>query len=234
MKSDAGRPFGGLVRLLYPDRCTFCGKVIRPYGEVCTECSGNLPKITGEICLNCGREKRFCNCYQRRFEFSGCIAPFYYEGLAKKGILRIKFGRRLSGTVTFARYAADCVRKHYADKAFDLVTNVPLTRGELRRRGFNQSALFAKALAEQLKLPYAETLEKPCETKPQRNCSKSERWGNVFGAFRATPQARGKILLLADDIMTTGATLNECAKMLRLAGAREVWCIVEGCVKGKN
>ena len=227
----AGNIFSRAIKVLYPDRCAFCGAVIRPYGKVCAQCMENLPQIEKKICRNCGREKEYCNCRGKHFEFSGCVAPFYYEGLAKKGILRIKFLKKPSGAKMLAEYAARTVRREYADIPFDLVTSVPLSRRELQRRGFNQSAVFAKALAAMLAIPYKETLEKPLDTRPQRSCTARERWGNVFGEFRVRETVAGETILLADDIITTGATLNECAKMLRIAGAREVWCVTEACVK---
>jgi competence protein ComFC len=220
-----------LTALIFPNRCAFCGRVMGGGSGVCPECEKALPRITRPICKNCGRETEYCTCRKRHFEFNRCIAPFYYQGVAKKGILRLKFGRKQSVAAVFADFAADMAHREYAGIAFDFVTAVPLSRKELRKRGFNQSAEFAKALAGNLGIPYLEVLSKPVDTKAQRSCQGNERWGNVFGVFKAGEAAGGKTVLLVDDIVTTGATLNECAKMLRFGGALDVYSEVIACVK---
>jgi competence protein ComFC len=217
--------------ILFPNRCAFCGSVTVGGLGVCRECEKSLPLITRAVCQNCGREKEFCTCAKRHYEFKRCIAPFYYEGAAKRGVLRLKFYKKQDAAAVFAAYAADAVRREYTDIKFDIVTAVPLAREELKKRGFNQSADFAKWLSKALEIPFRELLTKPYDTKPQRSCHAHERWGNVFGAYAALSAAGGKTVLLADDIATTGATLNECSKMLMLAGADEVYCVVIACVK---
>ena len=223
----------GLFSFLFPSRCVFCGKLL-PRGEaVCAGCGAALPELKGPLCKKCGREKAFCACGGRHFEFERCIAPYYYEGPAKKGIRRLKFGNKPFVGSVMARAIAAVLEREYAGIPLDLVTAVPLGRAEQRRRGYNQSAQLARPLAERLGRPYGELLLKTVTTRPQRECGAAERWGNVFGVFGAKEPARlrGKTVLLVDDIMTTGATLNECAKMLKLAGAKAVYCAVAACVR---
>ena len=163
-------------------------------------------------------------------EFDRCVSPFYYEGVAKRGVLRMKYGKHPAAAEGFAEYAEQAVRTAYGP-SFDFVTAVPFTPAELRSRGFNQSAELGRALARRLGLPYREVLGKPGTIRPQHECRAGERWGNVLGAFRVTADVAGRSVLLADDIVTTGATLSECSKVLRLAGAKRVDCVAIACVK---
>ena len=230
---------GALLRLIFPPRCACCGTVLPPRQVICGRCSESLPVICGESCIKCGREKSECVCGRHRVEFDGAFVPFYYEGAAKRGVRRFKFSGKPEGAEVFARYAAVFIRQRLqtsgTEVAFDLVTSVPMTASELKSRGYNQAEEFAKAFAKELKLPYHRLLKKPYDTRPQRSCGSGERWGNVFGAFEAVcPEGvdlSGRVVLLCDDILTTGATLSEGARMLKLAGAAKVYVAAAACVK---
>ncbi|HEX3027010.1 MAG TPA: ComF family protein [Clostridia bacterium] len=225
-----------VLAILFPERCAFCGSVISPGRKACAACEGQLPFVTGEICLNCGRAKTFCVCGHKKREYSGCVVPFYYEGPAKKGIRRLKYSRRVSVAPALAGYAAPVIVRKFGGADFDFVTFVPMSTREKKSRGFNQSELFASALARMLDLPCLDVMTKPFENRPQHDCAETERWGNVFGAFevREGSAVEGKTILLCDDVVTTGATLNECAKMLRLSGAKKVFCSAAACVKKRG
>lgn len=107
---------------------------------------------------------------------------------------------------------------------FDAVVPVPLHRSRLAKRGFNQAAVLAREVAGQLDSSLSETLRTVRDTRDQVELSAAERRRNVRGAFRAESRLRGRILLV-DDVMTTGATLSECATVLKDAGATEVWAL---------
>lgn len=218
------------VSLIFPRRCAICGRVTGS-AAVCPTCETALPVVKPPVCRVCGREKKYCVCGNRRFAFDRCVTPFYYEDGAKKGVLRLKFGGKTDAASVFAAYAADIVQKEYAGIPFDFITAVPLARREAKKRGFNQSEELARALSKKLGIKYCNALRKPMDIKPQRRCSASERWENVAGAFEAEGQAAGKTVLLVDDIITTGATLHECAKALKQAGAAGVYCAAIACVK---
>ena len=220
-----------LTALFFPERCAFCGKVTSAGEHTCAQCKSDLPLVSGIICKTCGCEKAFCSCKKKHFEFKRCIAPFYYEGIAKRGVLRYKFGNKQSAVRVFAIYATEIISREYSTEHFDFVTAVPMSKAEFSNRGFNQSEAFGIALAKELALEFKKVLSKPFDTRPQRSCSATNRWGNVFGAFSVTSSLEGKRVLLVDDIMTTGATLNECAKMLKLSGAAVVFCTVIASVK---
>ncbi len=121
---------------------------------------------------------------------------------------------------------AHTVRREYADIDFDCIVPVPLSRDALRKRRYNQSAVLAKGLADLLDIPYAELLNKQQTTIPQRELPAYRRSGNVLGVFDATDGVpEGGSVLLVDDTVTTGSTLDECAKILKLYGAQAVYAV---------
>lgn len=221
-----------LLGALFPARCAFCGAVIPQHTCACPACAAKAPRVEEPVCNRCGRGKAFCTCHHHTYAFSACTVSYYYEDVVKTGIARFKFYGHPHAAESFAALALPAVQRMAVKMPpFDLVTAVPLSRRGLQERGYNQSALFGRALAKQLALPYAETLQKPFATKPQHTCGGTERWGNIFGAFTASADVRGKRLLLVDDILTTGATLHECARVLQLAGAKEICCAAIACVR---
>lgn len=214
--------------VVYPRRCALCGRVVAPGTEICPKCGVSVRRVPLPICPQCGCGKRDCTCGKHRSRFvSAFAAPFYYVGVVREGVRRLKFHAEPEIAEVLGREMARFARKAYAGVLFDMVTFVPMTRRELRERRYNQSELLARAAAQELLLPCVPTLEKLYETDRQRVLDHRRRSGNVFGVFEAIdPQAiRGKRILLCDDLRTTGATLTECAKMLRIRGAREVLCL---------
>ena len=211
---------------LFPARCPFCGTLLSKAAEFCEKCAGDLSRIPAGACRTCGVEKGLCDCGKRKFFVRRRIAPFYYEGAAKTGILRFKKEAHFGGFRTLASLTAAKIREEYADVAFDLVVCVPSSDGFSRERDFNPSALLGKEIARLLKLPFDRRfLVKVFDTKPQKGMSRTDRIGNVAGVFglRKPKRAEGKTILLIDDVITTGATVNECAKMLRIFGAKAVY-----------
>ena len=220
-----------LLRVLYafyPRRCALCGVVVEPMTEICARCLQNVPRVPQPICYCCGRGKRDCKCEKHHNPYAAAFAaPFYYTGSISRGIYRLKFQLHSEVAEMFGREMAVFARQVYSDVKIDLVTFVPMTRREKRERGYNQSKMLARHTARNLMLPMEPTLKKLYETRRQRSLGKRERSGNVLGVFEALDpaQIRGKRILLCDDLCTSGATLTECAKMLRIRGASEVLCL---------
>jgi len=141
-------------------------------------------------------------------------------------LLRYKFGGATGYAKVYGRLVADTVRTELAGE-YDLVTWVPLSRRRLRERGYDQARLLAKATAKALGLPLTPTLHKQRNTQPQSGTGDAaKRRANIAGAYRMKTGAdvTGKRILLMDDIVTTGATLSECARVLGKAGAEQVVC----------
>lgn len=210
---------------VFPRRCLYCGVTIVPEQRVCDSCRENLPRIEAPICLFCGHQKADCICKQKKHKYKAVCAPFYYEDAIETAVHRYKFEDKDFLAEPFASDILETVRREYKDILFDSVTFVPFTKKQMRRREWNPGEALARAVAEKLNLPCCTLLEKLFETESQHSLSARERTGNVLGVFEAcnTANVRGKTILLVDDIKTTGAMLSECAKMLKLAGASEVY-----------
>ena len=150
-----------------------------------------------------------------------------YEGTAKQGILRLKSLYKEESAEAFAFALSIVIRREYGNIPFDCITYVPVSKKVRRDRGFNQCELLARFLSTYTRIPLQELLVKTVDTEPQKNLSAMERSGNVLGVFDVKNDfsPKGKTILLLDDIMTTGATLNECAKMLTIAGAQAVYAV---------
>ena len=203
-----------LGSLLFPPKCPFCGGLLAE-GEtdLCQRCRVSLPYTRGG-----GRTSGSF--------FSLCVSPLEYRGLARAALLRYKFAGRSAYAGCFARLLSACIREQLAGK-YDLITWVPVSLLRLRKRGFSQSRLLAEAAARQLGVPCRRLLVKRRHTRAQSGLrGAASRRANVSGAFRVrTPAAfAGKRVLVIDDVVTTGATLSECARLLLTAGADRVLC----------
>lgn len=201
-----------LLDLLYPPKCPFCGALLEKGDLLCPDCQRNLPWLTGPA-------------GERRVELTGgCVSALRYEGKVPKAIQGYKFNGRSARSHVFGTLVAQAVRDH--DLTADLVTWPSLSSKRLRRRGYDQSELLAREVGKALGLPVVRTLEK--ENRPAQSGIDDEaaRRANLLGAYTAvnTGEYQGKTVLLVDDVVTTGATLTECAKTLRLAGAAKVVC----------
>ena len=215
-----------LLAVLFPERCACCGKVIPPLNGCCEVCRWELALVLPPGCGSCGASREDCTCRKHRRHFDRCVVPFYYEGSARRGILRLKEQEDLQIADFFAEYMSQVVRREYGTLRFDWIVPVPLTKAKKKERGFNQSERLAKALSRELKVPVSTLLYKVTETRPQKELSALERSGNLLGAFEVEGKnLSGARILLTDDLVTTGSTLDECAKMLKLYGASEVYAV---------
>lgn len=213
---------------VYPDRCHFCGKVVEHKVTVCDSCKKQVKIIRGARCLSCGNMKKDCKCKGRSNFYNGIAAPFRYEGVVRSGISLWKFRGAERNVNFFANMVAAAIKDTYGDLKFDVITFIPQTKKESEEREYNQGEQLALAVGEKINTPVLPLLVKIYETKRQHNLPLISRSGNVFGVFECCNKAQteGKNILLVDDIKTSGSTLNECAKMLRIYGASSVYCAV--------
>lgn len=211
-----------VLDLIYPPKCPFCARVLeRGEGELCRRCQRTLPWTDGH-----NAPVDFC-------EVS--LSPLRYEGGVREAIHRYKFGGRPMYSRLFGTLMAQCLADR-RDAALDAVVWVPLSRRHRRQRGYDQAQLLARRVGELAALPVLDALEKTRETETQSGLdTPSRRRANVLGAYRvrADAQIGGLRLLLVDDVVTSGATLSECAACLRMAGAAEVVALTLACA-GKS
>lgn len=208
-------PWSVLLELLFPSRCVFCGSLLKEAESgFCETCQKDLPWIEG---LAAEQTPEFISC---------CASPLWYQGDVRESIHRYKFSSRNGYAKTYGRLVAQCICDHLAGK-YDIITWVPLSAKHLKRRGYDQAMLLAMATALERNEVAVETLRKVRNTDTQSRLNNdSSRRANVLGAYEVTDPklVEGKRVLLIDDVVTTGATLSECARMLRMCGAEDVVC----------
>ncbi len=229
--------FNVIISALFPNVCVACGEIIPESEHLCEYCAEMAEMVDfTKCCIRCGMPKKECRCSKRVFHFNGCAAPFYNDGVMQKAMYRFKFGKKEYITKFFAEKMALTVKTAYSDINFDIVTFVPTTFKRKMSRGFNQSELLAKKISKILNTPLLSDLIK-CKksAKIQHTLKFDERFKNVKGRYECNRNYKlnGKTVLLVDDIKTTGATLDECAKQLLLLGADRVYCVT-GLMTAKN
>lgn len=225
-----------LLAWLYPPRCQHCGR-LDPQ-PLCADCLAQLPDFTAPRCRRCGvfldplaRTDTCADCRARRRDplaLARSAAP--YQGLVRHLIQRLKYARRREAAEALALVAGLWLADDSASVlALDFTAAaglVPVPLHYLRRfrRGFNQAELLADKLAGELALPVLPMLRRVRATRPQVGLTVAARRRNVAGAFETLPDAvtPNAYYILVDDVYTTGATLRECARMLRRAGAGQV------------
>ena len=204
-----------LLDLLFPPKCVFCGRLLeRGQKELCPRCQSELPWLEGAAAEQTGEF------------FSLCATPLRYEDKVRDSIRRYKFKGRQGYHKAYGRLVAQCVHDHLAGR-YDLVTWVPLSDKRRRERGYDQAFLLASAAALELGDVAVETLRKTRHNPAQSGIEgAAQRRANVLGAYLPVdPElVAGKRVLLVDDVVTTGATLSECARVLRSMGAADVVC----------
>lgn len=152
------------------------------------------------------------------------LCSFPYTGVLREAFIRYKFFGERAYAEIFSQFMIDCIKEFWHDGDFDLIVPVPLSAERMTERGYNQAALLAQRVAEALDTEYSEeVLFRIINTRRQSELSYEERSINIKDAFLARGmQLKGKSVLLVDDVYTVGATMRECAKTLREAGAAKI------------
>lgn len=201
-----------LKSVLFPSHCVFCRKVVgEDYLAICNDCAKLLPEPPPS----------------RRGEFfSTCISAMPYDDMVRTSVLRMKMGAKRAYNDTYGKLLAARVQEELSG-SFDLITWVPTSALHRLQRGFDQDELIAQTVSGCLGIPAQKLLKKRRHTRTQSSIpDAAHRRANVLNAFKTTNEREivGKRILLIDDVITTGATLSECSRVLRLAGASKVVC----------
>lgn len=211
---------------LYPPRCAGCDQ---PGVHWCSDCQQGTLRISPPICLRCGQPHRnggVCpSCQKSLPGFEALRSWAAFQGPMRNAIHRLKYRKNIA----LGWWLSEALSDLYASTGWkvDLVTPVPLGLARLKERGYNQAALLAYPLALRYGLRYEpRALSRTRETLSQVNLSLSERKLNVAGAFRGDHKlVAEKVVLVVDDVATSGATLSACAEALLVAGCRQVYCL---------
>jgi ComF family protein len=220
-----------VVDFALPPRCAGCGAITAEQGTFCYGCWSGLDLLGPPCCARCalpfehaGDGAAECGaCLADPPAFDRLRAAVAYGELARKVALKLKYGRKPGVADTMAGF----MLRHVDAAAQPLLCPVPLHRWRIWRRGYNQSALIAAALARRRPLEVApDLLLRTRRTPPLKGMSPAQRRQAVRGAFQVNPRrtaaVKGRNILLIDDIFTSGATAGACARILKRGGAAEV------------
>jgi ComF family protein len=222
------------ARIVLHAPCVVCDRELPWRARIASCCAGcwaSLRKIGGARCRSCGlplaaseTDNLHCmDCVVDPLPVDWTEAWGYYGGTLERVLHALKFRRH----DFFADPLAELMNERLTDTSFDAVVPIPMHRAKLRRRGYNQAELLARALAHLIRVrPEPELLTRTGERATQSRLSRAERRANVRGAFAASRRAAGKSILLVDDVCTTGETLRACAAALLRHGASRVCAIV--------
>ena len=202
-----------LMNLLFPPKCILCGKI--------------LEKEDTDLCRKCRVESPWCGQNSAKFSFlDSWTAVWYYKGYIRRSLIRYKFYRARHYADGYGKLLAMKIHQEYPD-GFDLLTWIPVSPWRKFTRGYDQVELLAGAVGRELGMEPVPTLRKVRHNRPQsRIHGQAQRRANVLGVYRPVhpEKLRDQRILLLDDIVTTGATAGECARVLLTAGAKEVHC----------
>lgn len=213
--------FSFILSLIYPNKCLLCNKVIVKNKEhLCNLCRKSL-KVDTKI-------RYFERLYDSNGNTIKCISPFEYTGNIKNAIWRFKFRGYKNYSEFFAKMIARELEINFKNVKVDYITFVPLRKDRKRDRGYNQAQCLALDLSRKTGISCKDLLTKVKKTKIQHELSLVYRRENVKGAFAVKTTEKlnveNKIVLICDDIITSGSTLYECAKVLLENGAKSVYC----------
>ncbi|MBQ6847896.1 MAG: ComF family protein [Clostridia bacterium] len=220
---------------LFPNKCVGCDRIIPKGDSLCDFCFEDIPITANDNrCRVCGCKKKECQCRFHAFHFTSVTAPFYNEDIARRVMYAFKFNRHLEFAEFFAKSMALSVKTDFYGVDFNAVVFVPMLLKNELRRGYNQSYELAARISKILNVPLVENAL-GCNKKRliQHKTDFKKRFENVKGVYYPNLSLKGRTVLLVDDIKTSGATLDECAKALLKAGANEVYCVTGLIIKRK-
>ncbi|MGI9088138.1 MAG: ComF family protein [Chthoniobacterales bacterium] len=226
-------PLHAVASLFYPALCAVCTAPIDRADYLCATCAGKASRIKPPFCATCSEpfagaitESFSCaNCAHRVLHFEAAVAAFRSRGVVRKIIHDFKYGQQIHLRHPVGDWLLAAIDDPRLDgRRFDLVVPVPLHPTRQRERGFNQAELLAQILRARAGLTISSALERIRYTTTQTAFDRAERMENLHNAFRLRKKAhvRGLRVLLIDDVLTTGSTLSECARVLKAAGAISV------------
>ncbi|MBU3874753.1 ComF family protein [Faecalicatena sp. AGMB00832] len=214
---------------MYPPVCPFCGRISRE--GICSLCRKRLPYISEPRCMRCGKplekeEQEYCrDCGRHSSYYEQGRSIWLHRPPVSQAIYRLKYKNKRNYGKVFAQEMARCYGAQIKRWGVQEIVPVPLHKRRQRKRGYNQAAILAEELGKLLHLPVdADVVLRIRDTRPQKELNDAQRSKNLKGAFAAAGHDRVKpVVLVIDDIYTTGSTIQRVAKMLKMAGAEKVY-----------
>jgi len=228
----------GVLDFIYPPRCLVCRKLIQENEGLCVDCLEKIQLIEKPYCHKCGKPLEFeatfedvqapvcLDCRNKKLFFNFARSIGRYDGVLKECVHFLKYRSKKVLLKPISCLISKNLENTFLWEEFSFITPVPLHKKRYREREFNQAELIADLIGKQFRISVLpQALERTVYTSPQIKLNKEERLRNVKGVFKAGehPWIRNSRILLVDDVYTTGSTLNECARVLKKAGAQEVY-----------
>lgn len=245
VKGENGRLHRALdtaLHVVFPCRCVFCRRFMHPHSKiaVCASCMRRIPfAMAYPRCMRCGKPTdggKYCDFCMHRggFGYERLSAPYLYQGGVRRALILFKKERYQGFAEVFARHMCAVLAYDCKEIDFDGVVSVPPRKRRMRKEGYDQAETLGRAVAKHLGIPYLPGAMVQLEERAkQSGLTEGERIRNVCGnyAVRKAKTVKGKCILLVDDISTTGSTMQECARMLKNAGAASVYAAAAAVVE---
>ncbi|MEO0232365.1 MAG: ComF family protein [candidate division WOR-3 bacterium] len=213
-----------IFNFFFPHLCPLCEKEIEKDEIICNECFEETMRslIKEPFCRKCGKEKKYNHKCEKKFEFDEIISIFHYRGKILDLIHNYKYKRIKKISKILIPLLKERIEK--IDEKFDLILSVPLHPARKRERGFDQNEIFCREISERLKIPYIKDgIFRIKYTKPQAKIKdEKERMNNIKGVFKTKIDFKDKKVIIFDDVVTTGATLNEISNLLKERGVMKI------------
>lgn len=233
--------FTSLINILYPRICVVCkdklDNTLTPDKVLCIKCYSKIKRNLPPFCCQCGRHltaqnfaKNICSdCIKKPLSFDRAFSPCIYEGVIKELLHQFKYNNKDYLGYTLSKFMINFIADNKLPVNYlDLIIPIPLHRSRLREREFNQAQILGDYIARNFnKAISSNLLLRHCQTKSQTGLNTNERFLNVKDTFSLNPRTslRGKNIMLVDDVLTTGATSSEAARLLKKAGANIVFVL---------
>jgi ComF family protein len=211
-----------LLNFFFPLQCVTCGRLLAADNKerLCGDCWSRIIYLNRPIDIKLSLERIW--------------SVAVYDGVLRELIHQFKYKEKKYLANPLGKLLVDFVEEYLEEERFDYIVPIPLEKARQKKRGYNQAELLARVLGEEVNKPILTNLVKRRKkTKPQFGLKKEERFENLSGAFEISESVKedvatiaGKTVLLLDDLATTGATLDECARALKRAGVSEVYALV--------
>lgn len=209
-----------LSYLIFTKRCPLCDEIIDMSNHVCNLCEAQADNL---------RTKTIeCSGYNDNKYYDGAYAAFYYDGVLKTAIGDFKFKGVKNKAKYFSMEIIRLIKAVTPDMKYDFVAYVPMGEKQYKIRKYNHSKLIAELVADEIGIPCFGIITKIKENKVQHQLNAYERADNVKGVYDVIESLdlNEKTILLIDDIFTTGSTLNECCKVLKINNSIKIYCFV--------
>lgn len=212
--------------LIMPNRCCFCKKIIKWNLYCCDECAKTIPYIDEPICKLCGKDTCICS---RGLSYNYCFSVVWYDSIVRNSIVKFKSESPENFCLLFGKNLAEQISESSCCSEIDLITCIPMTNKSKRERGYNQAFELARVIGKSINKNVSDKiLIKKRDSISQHKLQYEQRLTNIKNLFNISSKCniKGKTILLIDDVITTGSTLDACSKVLKQNGAKVVICAV--------